>query len=121
MVDGPYRFEREEADEGHLYVYHGVSEAAKCRPEREAPAAVVSIPNGAPVAIPDTEDAQPRKPYKRADGAYVHPPECACEWCDEPPATSYAKIGSTAPAHPQGAIGTGPGQGEILGPTEEAV
>jgi Domain of unknown function (DUF3854) len=23
------------------------------------------------------------QPYKRADGVYVHPPDCACEWCGE--------------------------------------
>jgi hypothetical protein len=91
--DGAYRFEREEADEGHLYVYH---EAREPRPDREQPAAVVPINNGAPVAMPETEDARPRKPYKRADGVYVHPPDCACEWCEEPPARNYVRIGSTA-------------------------
>jgi hypothetical protein len=45
-----------------------------------------------PPAVEAEEDAAtPRKPYKRADGVYVHPPECACEWCEEAPQPSYAR------------------------------
>jgi hypothetical protein len=80
---------------GELFVYRG---AAWPRSDERPAASVVPIPNGAPVIIPE-EDARSRKPYKRADGVYVHPPECACEWCEEPPARSYAtpvKIGSSA-------------------------
>jgi hypothetical protein len=92
VQDGPYRFEREEADERHLYVYHGKrQEAGEPRSNERAPASVVRIPNGAPVVVPEAEDTRPRKPYRREDGVYVHPPDCACEWCEEPVAPRYVR------------------------------
>ncbi len=100
VLSGPFRFELGDAA-GDLYVY---PTDLTPPPDKDEPAAVVPIPNGAPVAIPETEDARPRKPYKRADGVYVHPPGCACEWCDDSelaPAPRYARpysggIGGTA-------------------------
>jgi hypothetical protein len=72
VFSGPYRFQREEVD-NHLYVYH-------------APA---SEPDRAPAAVP--EEPPRRGPYKRADDVYVHPPDCACEWCAEDVKPRYAK------------------------------
>ncbi len=80
---------------GEWFVYPP-KETGEGAPVQEAPAAVVPIPNGAPVLISETGPTRPQKPYKRADGVYVHPPECACEWCADPPVTSYARIGGMA-------------------------
>ncbi len=32
----------------------------------------------------------------KVDGVYQHGPLCDCEWCEEPPTSSYVKIGGTA-------------------------
>jgi hypothetical protein len=72
VASGPYRFKREEVD-GQLYVYH-------------APATETAR---APIAVP--EEPARRGPFKGADGVYVHPPDCACEWCSEDLKPRYSK------------------------------
>ena len=118
VQDGPYRFEREEADERHLYVYHGKHhEAGEPRSKEREPARVLPITNGAPVMVPETEELAAdslnnsqrcellREPPKRppkvthkvyGEGVYEHPPSCDCEWCAAPPAESYVKTGGAS-------------------------
>jgi hypothetical protein len=79
---GPFRFEREPSDE-HLYVYPGSTAE-----DRSNLASVASLERAEPQ--PDRTPAR-AKPYKRADGVYVHPGDCACEWCGEDLEPSYAR------------------------------
>jgi hypothetical protein len=92
VTHGPFRFQREAVDDNALYVYPG-SRAA----ERETPASVAVLHDLAPrPGRPEEEPcSKPRparaQPYKRADGVYVHPGDCACEWCGQDLAPNYAK------------------------------
>jgi len=83
VQDAPYRFRREEADGGALYVYP--KEAAKHRPERQKPAAVV----------PMRHEAKPQPAWTLHQISEEHPLVCECHDCTTR-APSYAKIGSTA-------------------------
>jgi len=90
---GPFRFEREASDDNALYVYPGTAGEA-----REAPAEVAPLNRSTPERPPPEPERKPSpapvqakqaRPYKRANGVYVHPGDCACEWCCEDLAPSY--------------------------------
>jgi hypothetical protein len=87
---GPFRFEREPSDE-HLYVYPGSTAGDRSNPASVAP---LHRAEPQPDTTPDTTSAvrsARAKPHKRADGVYVHPGDCACEWCGEDLEASYAR------------------------------
>lgn len=95
----PFRFDREEADGGELYVYAG----AESRKQPHASAAVVLLRPEVNVATqkkegPDERRTEPRageniysppkkEPHKM-NGVHIHGPECACWLCEDEP--SYA-------------------------------
>ncbi len=88
---------------GHLYVYH---EAGEPRPDRETPAAIVAILDGAPIVLPEPEEttadtSPPKRPPKvthkvYGEGVYDHGPFCDCEWCAALLARSYVTIGGAS-------------------------
>lgn len=104
VIFGPFRFMRETADYGALYIYPGIAtEIAGGRGSR-----VPGKKEGVSSVVPKYLGADPEdsfathtlakfRPYKGADGVYVHPPECACEWCGgESFELSYAETPRTA-------------------------
>ena len=86
VLYGPWRFVRDV--DGDLYIYHegtrqeytGPNEQLWRERSQKAPHKAKTSPNMPP----------------KVDGIYQHGPLCDCEWCEEPPASSYAKIGGTA-------------------------
>jgi hypothetical protein len=88
VQEGPFTFRREAADGDNLYVYRTDTEPSR---DPERPGVVRPLHRKAEnLKKPETEN--PRQlPYKNAEGIYVHPPLCACEWCDEDLEPSYAK------------------------------
>jgi hypothetical protein len=82
---------------GELFVYPPmIGGAEENAPPQETPATVVPIhreaePEEVPRPTATVAVDTPARPYKRADGVYVHPGDCACEWCAEDLEPSYAR------------------------------
>lgn len=86
---GPFRFEREPSDDNALYVYPGTAGKPQEAPARVAP--LHRKPEPEESGTVQHYSVQHLRPYKRADGVYVHPGDCACEWCGEDLEASYAR------------------------------
>jgi hypothetical protein len=80
---------------GELFVYPPATVQEDDAPRQETPAAVVHMPRKPEPEKPRNVDSQPTpartRPYRRADGVYLHPGDCVCEWCAEDLEASYAR------------------------------